>query len=303
MHLKEQSYVLALEQNRNITKAAKKLGISQPALTAFLNNLENSLGAELFDRTEKPLKLTPVGELYVKKAKEMMELKKEFDEEFAYLTGQDYPSLRVGIQEIRVPHIVPPMIMALNQEFPNLEVTFYENNGKNLYEMLKSGQIDLLLSNKWADISGMDTEYLMTDRFLFITPPNHPLNARQSRIKDPYPSIDISLFKNENFMLLSKEHTIRHFSDTIFQHLGWEPQNLEVYTRTETIINLVGAGMGVSFVLESYLDYFKSYRKPCCFLVGDPPVTIDYVALFPKKKRNSPVFCRFLEMVRFVLSK
>ena len=65
MNLKEQIYMLSLERQSNITRAAKELGISQPALTTFLNHLEKDLDVKLFDRSAVPMKLTPAGELYI----------------------------------------------------------------------------------------------------------------------------------------------------------------------------------------------------------------------------------------------
>ena len=83
MNLKEQTYVCVLAECGNITKAADRLYISQPALSIYINNLEKSLGTKLFERAGKRFVLTPAGELYVEKARKMLELKKEFDEAMA----------------------------------------------------------------------------------------------------------------------------------------------------------------------------------------------------------------------------
>lgn len=77
MNLKEQTYVCVLAECGNITKAADRLYISQPALSIYINNLEKSLGTKLFERAGKRFVLTPAGELYVEKARKMLELKKE----------------------------------------------------------------------------------------------------------------------------------------------------------------------------------------------------------------------------------
>ena len=85
LNLKEQIYMLSLERHSNITRAAKELGISQPALTTFLNHLEKDLDVKLFDRSAVPMKLTPAGELYINKAKKMLCIKEEFDRELQVL--------------------------------------------------------------------------------------------------------------------------------------------------------------------------------------------------------------------------
>lgn len=139
LNLKEQIYMLSLERHSNITRAAKELGISQPALTTFLNHLEKDLDVKLFDRSAVPMKLTPAGELYINKAKKMLCIKEEFDRELQVLKKRDLSCIRVGIQQIRAPHVVPPLTMAVKQEFPKLDVVFNENHGENLFNMLERG--------------------------------------------------------------------------------------------------------------------------------------------------------------------
>lgn len=303
MQMKEQVYVLALAKHRNITKAARELGMSQPALSTFLNNLEQSLGIQLFDRGEKPMKLTEAGELYVRKAVQMMEVKAEFDLELTSLLNEHPAYIRVGVQQIRAPHIVPPLTMALKQEFPNLRVNFYENSGTILYDMLKDQKLDLLLCNRREIGPDMECVTLMREHLLFVISSNHPMVRKQKKTKEKYPWIDLNLFKNENFILPPESYSTRYFADRLFESYGWRPKKQEVYPRTETPIHMAAAGLGVAFVLESYLEYFKLLRSPSYFLVGEPPMVTEYVAIYPKSKYNSGVFSRFLEMIRFILTQ
>ena len=134
--------------------------------------------------------------------------------------------------------------------------------------MLERGEIDLLLHNHMRQIPGISAEFLMKDRLLFITPKNHLLNAYGIKSAKPYPWIDLSWFKNENFMLLPEAYTLREHAEQLFASLGWRPETIEIYTRTETILRLVTAGAGVGFIFESYLSYFNEERKPACFLIG-----------------------------------
>lgn len=302
MQLKEQVYVLTLAKYRNITKAAEKLGMSQPALSTFLNNVEKSLGIRLFDRKEKPMKLTEAGQLYIHKAEQMLELKAQFDLELTHLVNSHPAQIRVGIQQIRAPHIVPPLTMAMKQEFPNLEVIFYENSGANLYDLLRAGKLDLILCNKREAWPDMEYVCLMKERLLFVTPPGHPLISKQQKTNEKYPWIDLNLFRKETFILPPSGFSTRYFADQVFKSLGWSPKQLEMYPRTETTIHMAAAGLGVAFVLESYLAYFNLIRQPKYFIVGEPAVMTEYVAVYPKNKYNSSVFNRFLEMISFILS-
>ena len=81
MDLREQKYVCTLAELGNLTRAAERLYISQPALSIYITNLEKNLGIPLFDRSGKKFTLTYAGEQYVEKAKKMLELEREFCED------------------------------------------------------------------------------------------------------------------------------------------------------------------------------------------------------------------------------
>ena len=170
MQFKEQVYVLTLEKYRNFSKAAEELGISQPALSTFLTNLERSLGTQLFNRSAKPMSLTDAGELYVRKARQVMRLKDEFDLELAHLVKGRSARIHVGVQHIRAPHIVPPLMMAQHQSFSNLEIILHEGPGEDLYKMLREGQLDLLFANTRGDQPGWDALPLFNERLLLVVP-------------------------------------------------------------------------------------------------------------------------------------
>lgn len=109
MQLKELSVILTIAKHRSITNAAKELFVTQPALSMYLNNVETQLGTALFDRQEKPIKLTPAGELYVRKAKQIMLIKSEFDMELSTILSTHSTSITIALQTLRVPHLEPPL--------------------------------------------------------------------------------------------------------------------------------------------------------------------------------------------------
>ena len=91
MDLREQKYVCTLAELGNLTRAAERLYISQPALSIYITNLEKNLGIPLFDRSGKKFTLTYAGEQYVEKAKKMLELEREFCEDIEKITRAKPP--------------------------------------------------------------------------------------------------------------------------------------------------------------------------------------------------------------------
>ena len=149
MHLKEQLYILTLEKYENFTKAAEALHITQPALTTFVTKLEGELGIKLFERGHRRVTLTPAGKLYVQTARKMMELKTEFDLELAHLTRQHTAHLRVGVQTIRAPKLIPSLTIALKKADLGMTFSFQEGTAGQLERLLEEHQVDVVLYNNY----------------------------------------------------------------------------------------------------------------------------------------------------------
>ncbi len=127
MNLKEQLYVCTLAESGSLTQAAKQLFISQPALSLYISNLENTLGARLFDRIGKQFVLTQIGELYVETAAEMLRLKDHFDTEFSEIKNGQNERLRVGMQDIRSHHLTPKVLPAISTMYPKTKFLWFED--------------------------------------------------------------------------------------------------------------------------------------------------------------------------------
>ena len=96
MDFRDLSYVLAIARYQNITKAANSLYVTQPTLTKFLQNLEAELGQKLFRKLGHRFVLTYAGERYVEKASEILNLKKELDQEMNDIVKNNYGSLKIA---------------------------------------------------------------------------------------------------------------------------------------------------------------------------------------------------------------
>ena len=126
MNLKEQQYIVTLAGCGSMTQAAKKLNITQPALSSYLAGVENSLGYPLFERTGKALRPTYLGELYLEKARKILALGEEFQQQREQVLHGYQGRIRVGIPIRRSPHLIPSALKIFRSRFPNVEVDFAE---------------------------------------------------------------------------------------------------------------------------------------------------------------------------------
>ena len=174
MNLKEQQYIVTLAGCGSMTQAAKKLNITQPALSSYLAGVENSLGYPLFERTGKALRPTYLGELYLEKARKILALGEEFQQQREQVLHGYQGRIRVGIPIRRSPHLIPSALKIFRSRFPNVEVVVQEGNQRAMTEMLREDQLDLMLCNLVNQEGELEYEHLCWDPVIFLVQSAHP---------------------------------------------------------------------------------------------------------------------------------
>ena len=181
-----------------MTQAAKKLNITQPALSSYLAGVENGLGYPLFERTGKALRPTYLGELYLEKARKILALGEEFQHQREQVLHGYQGRIRVGIPIRRSPHLIPSALKIFRGRFPNVEVIVQEGNQRAMTEMLREDQLDLMLCNLVNQEGELEYEHLCWDPVIFLVQSAHPC-CRHARYRDTFyhPWIDLREFEQE----------------------------------------------------------------------------------------------------------
>ena len=156
MTLEKLNYLIVLSEEKNITRAAKRLYISQPSLTGYLNRLEADLGFHIFDRHHTPIQLTPNGQLYIDKMRLILSDEEHLKEELR-LREKMIETVSIGIGHLHSNMICPSLIELLSEKCPNLNISILEGGEIDLMKKMKNGQIDLFLG--FAVIDNSDYVY------------------------------------------------------------------------------------------------------------------------------------------------
>ena len=114
-------YVMAIAEEQNMTKAAARLFISQPALTASINKLEEELGVKLFDRQRPPIKLTPAGVLYMKEMSRIHQLQFNLKAQLSSFARKK-PQFTIGIGKGRSQFWLPILLPILQESHPEIQI-------------------------------------------------------------------------------------------------------------------------------------------------------------------------------------
>ncbi len=129
--------------NLSFTKAAKELHITQPAVTGNIKELENYWGISLFDRKPNSISLTQAGKILLKYAEQSMSEYKIIEYEIGLLRESFTGVLKIGASTTIEQYILPPILARFNKEYPNIDISLYNNNTMNIEKDVISHSIDL----------------------------------------------------------------------------------------------------------------------------------------------------------------
>ena len=279
MELHEQEYVIALAKHGSFKKAAEELFVSQPTLSIFLNRLEERLGIRLFDRIGKKLVPTYAGEIYVRRAKEMMMIGEQCDAELSNLITGYTGRIRLGVHSRRSAYLLPSVLTAFAGKYPGIDVVLEENGSSAMEHMLLDGELDLIISNRYFQKEKLELFPLYKDCILVCLPAGHPAKAFAKELPGHvYPWLDLKYLENERFIIQKPYQSIRDFTNIALMYCNVKPTRTFLIENLETATQMAAEGYGVSFNYQSYLRYF-SYKKPIiCFETGYPDLSIPIFA-------------------------
>lgn len=253
MDNKRLAYILAIVKEGRISTAAKKLYISQPALSQAIKAIEQETGAPIFRRDTNSMSLTYEGELYVKMLMQMQELQDNFSRQISDFSKSRRGRITLGISAMRAQQLLPQLLPVLRRELPGLELRLvHGNNRKHLAELLEEGQVDFAISSgskPW----GMKIDVLTQSDFLIIVSKEHPMSIKYGGEKDwrKKPKVMLHDFSEDCFILNFPGQGGRTNSDSLMSMEHFTPRSyIEVFDYS-TLVHLADDGVGVAILSDN----------------------------------------------------
>ncbi len=246
MDLRHFRYVQQIAEEKSFSRAAEKLYIAQPALSQYILNLERELGTKLFDRSKNPISLTYTGELFLQKAKMIIEIEDELKNEISNSIQSDKGRLTIAISPNRGSYLLPKILPAFSQVYPNVEIKLQEGLTGSYSELLLKDMADVAILAGPIEDERVENVQIQKEDILLAVAPNHHLLEYAQDNGEGYPSIALALLKNEQFIISRVGTGYRTLTDELFAYAGFKPK---VYLETqsfETAHRLALAGMGVA---------------------------------------------------------
>ncbi len=254
MNLKELEYIVAIASEGTLTRAAEKLFITPSALTQQLVHLEKEIGTPLFIRSRSGWTPTEAGAIYLKSAREMLNMKQEVYKQLQDLVQIKKGKLSVGFPPDRAAAMFTTIYPDFHKEYPGITVNVCEISVRKQQQMIARGLLDLGFVTL-CQCQETDDKYIYinTEELLLAVPSIHPLCERVTTTSGrPYPEIDLKHFRHEPFARMYPESTIRSFSDRMFQQAGFQPTVLFETSSCRTILQMIQANLCCSLLPSIY---------------------------------------------------
>ncbi|MFJ2390859.1 LysR family transcriptional regulator [Pseudomonas koreensis] len=237
---------LAVAEEQNFGRAAKRLGMSQPPLSEQIQVLEQALKVTLFDRSRRGAKLTPVGAAILpavrKFAEQLERLELAVEEAVAGQSGM----LTIGAISTALFDVLPGLIEQLKEQYPHLTVSVREIDSVEAIPALEAGDIDLAFARLDGDLgASIQSLPLMEDSLMVALPVNHPLASG--------PRITLSSLANEPLVMFSRKVSPVYFDNLIAtcRASGFSPRVLHEVRSVASQIAFVSCGQGIALVPAS----------------------------------------------------
>lgn len=240
MTLQELRYLVALADQGHFTHAAEVCHVGQPTFSTQIRKLEDQLGVVLFDRSQRRVTLTPMGEQIVSRARVALQEIAKIRE--LATNGQDAMSgvLRLGAIPTIGPYLLPSLLAAIHTGYPHLRLLLREDLTAHLLEQLRSGRLDAALMALPLHLEGLEARALFNEPFMLAMPAGHPLTEkREVRERD---------LSGHRILLLEEGHCLRDLALKICGSTRCVESDEVTATSLETLRQMVAMGVGCTLL-------------------------------------------------------
>ena len=281
-------YVYEVYLERSFSRAARKLYISQPSLSAAVKKEENEAGFAIFDRSTSPLQLTELGQKYIRTVEALMHIEAEFQNDIENINGLRSGSLCIGGTNLFASFILPEPLSRFTASYPAITVDLVEASTAELTEKLLTGRLDLLIDNGEMDNAVFDRQFFCKEHLILAVPQAYIPNEHAARcalkredilcgrhLTPEAPSAPLSLFSDVPFLLLKEGNDTRTRADRLCAAAGFSPSIKLKLEQQITAYNLACHGMGAAFIGDLLLRRAQTAPGLAYYKLDDTLATRD----------------------------
>lgn len=256
----------AVAEAGNLSKAAKALTISQPAISRAVSKLEQNLSVKLFIRGSRGVHLTEEGRLLYEHTKTAFDSLRQGEENLRRLTGLGAGTLRIGVSTTLCKHILMPYLKQFIEAYPNIQVTIRCHSSKETLQLLEQGKLDIGLVSRAENIHPLEFLPVTEIEPVFVATETYLKNVtlqeqngapssknRRSAVKKAS-GLPFSYFKNGTLMLPDKSHSSRAYTEEYLNRYQIDAGHILEVNNMDLLIDFAKIGLGIGCVIKEFVQ-------------------------------------------------
>lgn len=301
--------IYTIYQEKSFSKAAQKLFIAQPALSVLVKKIEDDIGLPLFDRSSKPIGMTPAGMEYIRATEAIRHIENAFINYVDAVNELQTGELKIGSNQLFSSLVLPRFVSEFIAKYPNIHLDLVDDNSVVLKNLIATGQVDLIIDNQKLDPEIFEQHIFRSEQLLLAVPAffecNRDLEAFQLKhtdiLEDRHISpevlpVDLQAFSKIPFVFMTQDNDTRERTDAIFKDC--QPPMLFEIDRLVTLYNFVEIGTAASVVSDTLVKNTQNPSDNVLFYKLDSAfASRDIYITYKKNKYYSKAMRSFIELI------
>ena len=258
--LKQLRAFVAVAESRSFVEACSVLHLSQPALSATIRNLEETVGGTLLARTTRALALTPEGETFLPAAKQLLNDCDNAVSDLNNLFAKQRGKLNIAAMPSFAANRLPCSLVHFHKLYPNINIAIQDVIAEEVVDMVRAGRVEFGISFDPEEPGDIEFTPLFNDRFVAVLPKKHPLTKQEQ--------ISWKALQDNPVILLQHPSSIRKQIDTVISD---RQLNLSIEIESHqltTIGRMVANGLGISIIPSLCTEQMEEIGAVCRPLVS-----------------------------------
>ncbi|MCI8659478.1 MAG: LysR family transcriptional regulator [Lachnospiraceae bacterium] len=240
----------AVAQAGNISKAARELYISQPAISKAISKLEDSLNTTLFTRNSRGVQLTEEGRILFSHTKAAFEELASGERELKRIREFNLGHIRIGVSNTLCRFIMVSYLKGFIEKYPHMKITIESQSSTHTLTMLEQQRIDIGLTAEPKASKNLVFLPIMEIQDTFVAAPSYLENLRLRE------GANADLFQTGNIMLLDKHNLTRTYIDDYMSSNHIQANNLLQVTTMDLLIEFARIGLGIGCVIREFVQEY-----------------------------------------------
>lgn len=250
MNSRQLQYAIALADIRSFSQVAEKLNITQPALSKQILALEKELNVRLFDRSTTPLTVTPAGEFFIRRAKDLLYKEDQLLKSIQDFQSGDAGQLVIGITPFRSSYMIAEVMKKVRDKFPKTQIRLREIGSSVLRKEIAEGKYDLAVVNLPVNDALLEVQPLEADKLVVAVPENMvPLLGEKASAN----ALSFGDCKDLPFVVVGKTQEMRRLFDSLCASEDIDPEIAAEVVGLNTAWAACFAGVGATLLPKQFI--------------------------------------------------